>query len=153
MRYQLNQTPWLMTPLSRGPLWSPPRGRRALSSMSTESGNPWAMRGDSQRYLWDRLVDAPNKNELSRLYPFAVIAAGKELARLGVNGRSVRVKKFGSGQAPEPGTSGNTLPAAAISGVTAAALWAKDHEPASELGQLGYLLEAQRLLASLGWKA
>lgn len=72
--------------------------------------------GDSQRYLWDRLVDAPNKNELSRLYPFAVIAAGKELARLGVNGRSVRVKKFGSGQAPEPGTSGNTLPAAAISG-------------------------------------
>jgi hypothetical protein len=36
--------------------------------------------------------------------------------------------------------------------VTAAALWAKEHEPSSELGQLGYLLEAQRLLAGIGWK-
>ena len=72
--------------------------------------------GDSQRYLWDKLVESPDKAELARLYPFAVVAAGRELARLGVNGRSVRVKKFGSGQAPEPGSSGNTSPGPGTSG-------------------------------------
>jgi hypothetical protein len=100
--------PWTFSVIARRPNamhFDEYRKREALGS-----------EGDSQRYLWDKLVESPEKAEFARLYPFAVVAAGRELARLGVNGRSVRVKKFDSGQAPEPGSSGSTSPGLGISG-------------------------------------
>ena len=72
--------------------------------------------GDAERYFWGALVDSPNRDEVARLYPFAVIAMGPALAGLGVDGRSVRVKKFPKGgQVGGPGSSGEQSPAAGIS--------------------------------------
>lgn len=66
--------------------------------------------GDAERYIWDALVDSPNKAEVSRLYPFAVIATGGFLPTLGADKGSVRVKKFSSGPVLVPGNS--TVPQA-----------------------------------------
>lgn len=68
--------------------------------------------GESERYLWDKLVQHPEKAELARLYPFAVIALGRFLPSLGCDQGMVRVKKFCAGQAPAPGTS--TEPPASV---------------------------------------
>lgn len=72
--------------------------------------------GDAERYFWGILVDSPNRDEVARLYPFAVIAMGQALASLGVDGRSVRVKKYPkAGPDQKPGNSGGQHSAAETS--------------------------------------
>ena len=61
--------------------------------------------GEPERYLWDKLVQAQDKGEIARLYPFAVIALGRFLPGLGCDQGTVRVKKFSAGPAPVPGIS------------------------------------------------
>jgi hypothetical protein len=61
--------------------------------------------GEAELFLWDKLIESANKADTARLYPFAVIAIGGFLPTLGSDGRSVRIKKFSAGPAPEPGSS------------------------------------------------
>lgn len=100
--------PWTFTVTARRPVAAQFDEYRRLKTLGGD--------GDAPRYLWNKLVESSAKADLARLYPFAVIAAGDELSGLGVNGRSVRVKKFSSGHAPEPGDSGSTSPGPGTSG-------------------------------------
>lgn len=65
--------------------------------------------GAAERYCYAKQVDSPNRDEVARLYPYLPIALGKTiLPTLGSEGRSVRVKKFGAGQPPAPGSTSET---------------------------------------------
>jgi hypothetical protein len=61
--------------------------------------------GAAERYCYSKQVDSLNRDDVARLHPYLVIALGKTiLPTLGSEGRSVRVKKFGAGQPPAPGS-------------------------------------------------
>jgi hypothetical protein len=64
--------------------------------------------GASERYAWKQAVSGPNKDEVARLYPYAVIGIGRSIDTLGAEGfgKGVRVKKFKAGSQDPPGTSG-----------------------------------------------
>jgi hypothetical protein len=64
--------------------------------------------GEAELLLWSRLVESANKADVARMFPFAAVATGNFLPTLGSDGRSVRVKKFGSGPALPPGSSTST---------------------------------------------
>lgn len=64
--------------------------------------------GAAERYAWAKQVDASVRDALARLYPYLVIGVGNVLQTLGSEGRTVRVKKFGGGQAGQPGSTTET---------------------------------------------
>lgn len=66
--------------------------------------------GSAERYAWRVLVDAPNKAELARQYPYLVVGIGKSvLPTLGSEGIKVGKKKFAGGPPNSPGESMTVL--------------------------------------------
>lgn len=74
--------------------------------------------GHAERYAWRTLVEGPagdgrSREEIARVHPFLPLGLGQAtLPALGSEGRAVRPKKFGAGQAPQPGSTTSTPPQA-----------------------------------------